>query len=253
MKQLRFLLLPLLLIGWQVRADRCCVEQDFKVSVGPTFNYAQYKADDATSKIQGYLAGIHTHFEYQRDKKFHAEIQFDGRWNAGLVCDSNNRRFRIKDYRPELYLGYRFNFCGTGFYVGPFTGLGFYYLSARQPNVEKNRYYNLFVPVGLDMRWLNCEEDFEVGLRVLYRADVYNRLRRNDPDMAMKFKMRRNHGVHVEAPLTWYKEHSCTVDWMMRVVPFFDWNKFGAAKEVNNIPSLYRWHLGTRLEFGIRF
>lgn len=238
-------------------------KRKLQLNVGPIFNFARYNLG-CLSKIQGYLAGIHFDFRSDRPSWLFTVIQFDGRWNAGFICDRFNTRSKIADYRPEMLLGYTF-YCDqekTQSFT-PFLGLGFYHLKSRlKPNIITYKYFNLYVPVGFEARWDVRPGEFDIALRVFYRIDAWTRLKVFTPCVEQceceKIRLKRSQGVHVELPCSWYHQKK-RVTLLYKMVPFFDWNRFGRAKEGNcngicfDIPCLDRWHLGLELNFGIQF
>lgn len=257
--------LPLLLLGAALSLQAGeFKKQRWQFNVGPIFNFARYDLD-CLPKIQGYLAGIHTDFTYRKPRMLYSQIQFDGRWNAGYICGEFDIKTKIRDYRPEFFLGYNFSFNDeNSMLLTPLVGFGFYHLSNElQPDVMTYRYFNIYVPVGLDFLWQVREDEFDIGLRALYRADVYTKLKLTTPCIEEcecdKIDLKRSHGVHLEMPFTWYRTHRHRANFQFKVVPFFDWNRFGRADEANSnglcleIPQLDRWHLGLRLDFGVRF
>jgi hypothetical protein len=238
--------------------------QTFQFNVGPLFNFARYEFG-CLPKIEGYLAGLHFDFQHGAPSSFYFNLQFDGRWNAGFVCGEEDLKSQIKDYRPELQLGYNFFF---GKYESviftPIVGIGFLYLSNElKPQDITYRYFSVDVPVGAHLQWVVSQEEFEVGLEALYRAQVWARVKVKTPCIELcecdRIKIKRSHGVHIEVPLTWYLTWDLSANIQTKVVPFFDWNRFGCADEANSngicidIPQLKQWYLGLHVDLGIRF
>lgn len=256
--------LPLALLIWSSGAlGRPIEDQACSINVGPTFNFARYKFGDLP-KTQGYLAGIHADFTHDLPCHLWTRLRFDGRWNAGFVCSKDGVRTKIQDYRPQWDLGYNFALgrC-ENFELAPFAGLGFFYLSNKFKTEDNTfRYLNLYVPIGLHANWIVHEDCFEVGLSTFYRIDAWTRLKVKTPDLEQtnKLKLKRTQGLLVELPLTWYHEDDCRcANFQTRVVPFFDWNRFGKTKEKNEnglrvpVPKLQQWYLGVHVDVGIRF
>lgn len=235
--------------------------QTFAINTGPLFNYAKYNFG-CLPKIQGYLAGIHADITHSKPSKWYTSLMFDGRWNAGYICGDVDLRTQVKDYRTELDLGYSFFFRDQRNSITPFTGLGFFYLSNEfKPDIITYRYYNLFVPFGLRGAHTLKEEVCDIGLMVEYRLDAWTRLKMNTPciNLCEKFTMHRAEGAHVEMPFTHYHTTQHCVNIQTSIVPFFDWNKFGAVNETNcagqciPVPQLKQWYLGLHVDIGIRF
>lgn len=258
------LLLPMHLLG------RCFEPNNTQLNVGPLFNFARYKLG-CLPKIEGYLAGVHTDLIYGRPycapvSDWYGYLRFDGRWNAGYVCGKDDLKSQIKDYRPEAAIGYNYCICDETTFITPFVGLGFYYLSNElKPDIITYKYNNLYVPIGADFYW-RAKEHFQVEVFAEYRIDVWTRLKLRTPCVPIcdKIKLSRTNGVHVEVPMTWFIDKEwcwCSQDFGMqaKVVPFFDWNRFGYAKEGNseglcyNVPKLQRWYLGLHIDIGVNF
>jgi hypothetical protein len=173
------------------------VEQIWSTSVGPLFNFARYTfGNDVVCcntaptccdfpHAQGYLAGLHFEITHSRPSKWYANLQFDGEWNAGYVNNTANTFLQVKDYRPEIDFGYNFFIHKNHYYITPFTGLGFYYLSTEYKNtLLTNKYNNLYVPIGFNLTWNvhpdcfeNVVECFTAGLTAEYRIDAWTRLK----------------------------------------------------------------------------
>lgn len=257
------------------------------LNVGPTFNYARFKAGElngSTSnlpKVAGYMAGIHADLTYEHACHLFARLRFDGRWNAGDITrfdfvtvpgELNAERFKVRDFRPEFNIGYTF---GLGdccdFEVTPFTGVGLIYLQTHarnRPNAPlaerrpQDRRYNVYVPVGVQLDWARSD-CFSVGLIAEYRIGVWDRFeRRNEnvnPVTKNKVDLNRANSFLVEVPLTWAKETCHCFDWQFKVVPYFDWTRWGGLKRNQETPitnadvRLRQWYVGLHVDFGINF
>lgn len=267
MKQmlLRSLLLTLPLCLW----GRWCEQDNSQLNVGPLFNFARYKLG-CLPKFEGYLAGVHADYIYGRPvceplSDLYGYLRFDGRWNAGYICGKDLLKSNINDYRPEFGIGYNVNVCNDQYFT-PFVGLGFYYLSNKmKPVIMTYKYLNLYVPIGANHLW-RVKDCFQVELMAEYRIDAWTRLKLKTPDVKIcdKIKLHRTNGVHVELPMTrFYDVDMCwcseTFHMQTKVVPFFDWNRFGSANEGNSqglclaVPELKRWYLGLHVDLGINF
>jgi hypothetical protein len=240
-----------------------------QVNVGPLFNFARYNFGNLP-KIEGYLAGVHTDLIYGRSycdplSDLYLNLRFDGRWNAGFVCGQDELKSQIKDYRPELNIGYNWCICDESYYLTPLTGIGFYYLSNElKPNIITNRYFNVYVPIGANLLW-QAKRHFQVELAAEYRINAWTRLKLQTPDLNVcdKLKLTHTNGVHVEVPMTWFLDtYSCCFNDLhlqCKVVPFFDWNRFGNVNERNfeglclPVPELKRWYLGLHVDIGVNF
>lgn len=235
--------------------------QTFALNTGALFNFARYDLGELP-KIEGYLAGIHTDLTHSKPSKWFTSLIFDGRWNAGYVSGNDDIKVQIKDYRPELQLGYTFFLENQRTSVTPFTGLGFFYLSNEiKPDIITYRYFNLYVPVGLHVDHTLKEEICDIGLLLEYRPDVWTRLKVNTPCVKLceKFTMHRAHGLRIELPFTHYHTTSHRANIQTKIVPFFDWNHFGAVNQTNcagqciPVPKLNQWYLGLHVDIGLRF
>jgi hypothetical protein len=263
MKQLHYLCLLLALAGSPLAA-REFEDQKMQINLGPLFNYARYDLG-CLPKIQGYLVGFHSDYTYRNDPGFYTQLQFDGRWNAGYISGNFDTKVKIRDYRPEWDLGYDIALsrdCTA--YLTPLAGFGFYYLSNElQPDVMTYRYFNFYIPVGLEALWKIHEDECELGLRAVYRVDAYTRLKLVTPCLepceCTKIKLERSQGIYVQMPITWYKTWDKRANFQIKIVPFFDWNRFGKADQANSngicvdVPQLDNWYVGMQLDFGLRF
>lgn len=268
-------LLFLLLFTFLTNA-RSIEENQYQFNLGPLFNYARYNLG-CLPKIHGYLAGIHADFQLNTPSCIYTEIDFDARFNAGFICGCDDTKSKIRDYKVEWFLGYNWDGLGERWSacqdvtLTPFAGVGFYFLSNElKPNIIDYRYFNVFVPLGFKAHWDVCSDTFAVELQALYRADAHTQAEVDTPCIddedcdCEKLCLNRSHGVHVEVPLIWndictWEIGGCETEFQMKVVPFFDWNRFGSAAEVNSndlcieVPQLDRWHLGLHVDFGILF
>jgi len=158
-------------------------------------------------------------------------------------------------------LGYNATTCDETRIFSPFLGLGFYFLSkALKPCIIRYNYFNLYVPLGFELQW-DVKDDFAVGLNATYRLDAYTRLKPETPCIALcdKLKIKRSHGFKVELPLMWQHTLCKRANVQTKVIPFFDWNKFGATKEKTcycipfPIPEIKRWYIGIKVLLGFKF
>lgn len=259
MRNLRILLIFCVFLIPSLLSGRPAECRTLQVNAGPTFNFARYQFG-CLPKMEGYLAGVHFDFEHGHPSNWYLGLRFDGRWNAGFVCGCQDLKSEIKDYRTEFDLGYRFSKCNIRSFT-PFAGIGFYYLSNEfEPQEIAYRYFNVFVPVGFKSEWL-VNDCFKWGLNFEYRIDAWTRMKLDSPCIQIcdKIKLNRTQGLLLEVPLTWkFGECSC-VDYQVKVVPLFDWNRFGRADEANEnglcieIQKLNQWYLGLHVDLGIRF
>jgi len=212
------------------RAPEC---RTMQINLGPTLNYAHYEFG-CDPEIRGALAGLHFDFEHIKPKREYVGVRYDGRWNAGSVSDCFQDKKRIRDCRTELDLGYNFIWCEQNMRLTPFAGIGFLYLSLETECATqelKNRYYNVFVPVGFKYEW-TINDCFSWGALAEYRIDAWTRLRVNE-ECGLECERAKLHphteGLLIEMPFTWFgKESAChPFAWQVKVVPYFDWNRFG--------------------------
>jgi hypothetical protein len=261
--------------------SKAFVEQRWSASFGPLFNFARYNFNNndnccngpTTSccecpHAQGYLAGLHFDVTHSRPSHWYFNAQFDAEWNAGYVNNTATTFLKIKDYRPETDFGYTFFINTNHFFITPFTGLGFYYLSTEFKNQSlDNKYNNLYIPIGFNATWNahpDCHENvvecFTAGINASYRIDAWTRLNIdtecNDTcsddkcpelypcptpcsipcipidyglcDNRLKLNS-RSQGVHVELVFTWFPTFNEKVNFIAVGSPFFDWNRFGSA------------------------
>ncbi len=242
-------------------------DQTWQFNIGPTFNFARYNLG-CLAPIQGYIAGVHTDITYSKSWGLYTGLRFDGRFNApdlcskGDSCEMSGGRSKVRDYIPEWDIGYTFESSCGKYFASVFSGVGFYYLSHKlEPDIIRYRYLNTYVPIGLDMNWVAKEDKIFVGLRAIYRADAYTRLKLSLPciEVCGKLKLERSHGVLIEMPITRVHSWNDSANFQTKIVPFFDWNRFGATKETSSdcvqvpVPKLDRWYLGLRFDLGVRF
>jgi len=260
---------------------------NLSLNVGPTFNYARFRFYDETAAVttslpntSGFMAGIHADLTYEHACNLFARLRFDGRWNVGnfdrfngVVANNTwtGTRYKVRDFRPELDLGYTFAFgdCGN-FEFTPYTGVGLIYLQTHRrdvPNVAldlrnpQDRRYNVYIPVGFQFDWARSDV-FSVGLNAEYRAGVWGRFQRRTEDVnpteTTNVNLKVAQGFLVEVPLTWAHETCHCYDWQFKVVPYFDWNRWGGRKNDtaafnDNTVRLRQWYVGLHVDFGVNF
>lgn len=225
-----FFLVPICLASsfLSAREPEC---RNMQMNIGPIVNYAHYEFG-CEPNIRGVLAGLHFDYQHIQPKREFVGVRFDGRWNAGSVSNCLQEKNTIRDYRPELDLGYNFMWCQNSMRATPFTGLGFLYF-AINPRCEdiKNQYFNLFVPIGLQYEH-QVNDCFSWGFMAEYRIDAWTRMKVKEDCCTLCDKMKlhpRTQGLLIELPFTWFgKESKChQFSWHLKVVPLFDWNRFG--------------------------
>lgn len=260
MKQLqKVLCLALFLCAPQLAANHF---KDYTFHAGPTFNFARFKFGEL-SKTEGYLAGIHADVIHKHKSNISTRVKFDGRWNAGYIAGRNDRKAKINDYRPELDLGYRFTLgsCKSVSFL-PFTGVGFYFLSSKlSTEMVTRQFYNVYVPVGAQVIWKIKESNFDIGLASEYRINTWSRVKLKTPNLGAteKIKIKHTEGLLVEMPMTWHHHSNCGVKIHSKIVPYFDWNRFGKSHRVNinNVPlrtgRVEQWYLGLHADVGLHF
>jgi len=277
----------LMLLSTSLRAD-----YRFNMNVGSDFNYARYNLDNV-APLGGYLAGVHFDFDYKKPCYLYTGVQFDGRWNAGLICSNikscdpcyvgGNMRAEVADYITDWRLGYHWVNTEETWSVTPFVGVGFQHLSFElEPSIMRYRYYQVFVPIGLDFYYHMRCNNITLGLRGNYRAGAYNRLKVTTPCVTDtddecelttnstccpqskcgcddKIKLKYSHGFHIDTPLIFRYREGCCVSVDLSFIPFFDWNRFARTCEKNfndiviPITANKRWYLGFTLGIGINF
>ncbi len=278
--------LGLLLCTVLLKSSLCAYhdEKYWQHNVGLLFNFARYELGNLHD-IEGYLAGLHWDLSHQSACGLYMNLQFDGHWNAGPLCSDDecndvDLKARVRDFRPELDLGYTFATCEERLFFTPYIGFGFFYLENKlKPQNVEYKYFNINVPIGAQVLW-NVSDCFDLGLGVTYRIDAWTRLKLdipnligendcnvvssnntcgNNDDDSDRIELDRTHGVHVELPMIWKIRQGSCVDIQAKVVPFFDWNEFGEADECtpNNlpieVPELKQWYLGLHVNIGISF
>lgn len=249
-----------------------------QLNVGPILNYAHYEYG-CHPALRGALAGIHFDFQHIPLKREYIGLRFDGRWNAGSISDCSQEKNRIQDYRAEFDLGYNHCWCDDDMRLTPFAGVGFFYLANEECNCLKNRYYNVFVPLGLKYEWM-INYCFRWGIEAEYRLDAWTRLNVDleCETVCEKTKLHpRTQGLLIELPFVWQGKETCNKIAQLKLVPFFDWNRFGRScgessscscscssssilcafdsceDESCDVPRLNQWYVGVHLDLGIRF
>jgi len=292
------------------RPEEC---RTMQMNLGPTVNFARYKFD-CTPEMQGAMVGLHFDWQHNRENREFVQVRFDGRWSAGDIkgCNTENR---VQDYRPEFNFGWNFTpcWCDNSFTFTPIVGLGFFFLSnelslhesscnlgcvdtcatstgCSSSDENRLRYFNFNIPVGLftTYKYSDC---LSIGLNAEYRIDAVTRLRANEDCKSLCSSVKpnsRTQGVLVEMPFNYHLGDWMCMDWQMKFVPLFDWNRFGSANcECNDscsstcnpcestsscpdcvpvldalancatdechLPSLTSWYIGAHIDLGIRF
>ncbi len=237
--------------------------KDFTFHVGPTFNFASFKFG-RLPKADGFLTGIHADIIHKhKHSNITTRIKFDGRWNTGHIKSGTIHNAKIKDYRPELDLGYRISFGKhSPFSLLPFTGVGFYGLSTRlSSHLIRRQFYNVYVPLGVQLIWKIKNTNLDIGLAGEYRINTWSRVKLKIPQVGStnKLKIRHVEGLLVEMPMTWHFHTDYGVKIHTKVVPYFDWNRFGRAQSITVNNRLIRngkveqWYLGLHADVGMHF
>lgn len=249
----------------------------FSTNAGIDFNYARFKLDNVAPQ-SGYLAGPHFDFAYKKPWSVYTGVNFDARWNAGLFCSSNNlcnssclqggdAQAQVNDYFVDWQLGFYFDNEEQTFNAIPFLGIGFQQLAFElEPNILDYKYRQIYVPIGLEFLY-NSPRDFSIGIKGVYRAGAWNRLRITTPCVeddcnsacSDQFKLRYSQGVYIEIPAILHYRQDKNVGFHMTCAPFFDWNRFAGTCDCNSngvvfpIPRNTRWYVGMNMNLGITF
>lgn len=237
-------------------------------NTGLLFNYAHYSFGDLPD-YSGYLAGLHVDFEHRYKECVRTEVRFDGAWNAGHICAENDLKANINDFRTMFDIGYIMTPCSDTWSVTPYLGFEFVYLSNKLcPQDVTYKYYLIYVPIGFLSEW-KFSDEFSAGLSFQYEIEAWQNLTMRNPNIVpltmgncckdMDIELTRSYGIHIEMPFT--RQLVCNsncYELQTKLVPFFDWHKFGEAKACNNqltplIPHLTEWYLGVHWNIGIRF
>lgn len=292
----------------QARDPEC---RTMKLNVGPLVNFARYSFD-CTPDIQGALVGLHFDFQHSKQCREFVQLRFDGRWSAGKIdgCDLEDR---IRDYRPEFDFGWNFDWtiCERDVTFTPFFGIGYIALLNQFKECsdscfsnccsnscsdsctscrEELNYGNLYVPIGFNSVH-KVSDCFSWGITAEYRIDARTRLKVSRDCCTLCDDIKpdsRTQGVLIEVPFMWQLTDGECYDWLIKFVPQFDFNKFGAGKcdcsctcdstcspctssccsqnvldailncdvDVTDgckLPQLKEWYLGAHLDVGVRF
>lgn len=234
--------------------------KDYTFHAGPTINFARFSFENLP-KLQGCLAGVHADVIHKHESNISTRVKFDARWNAGHISGESSLKGHISDYRPELDLGYRIAINKTVSFL-PFTGVGFYLLAAKLTNDDITRqFYNIYVPVGAQVIWKIKGSNFDIGIAGEYRINTWSRAKLKIPNIGStnKIKIRHSEGVLIEMPMTWHFHTDYGVKIHSKIVPYFDWNRFGRSQSVSinntafNALSVKQWYLGLHADVGIHF
>ena len=268
-KKVRFLFLVIIFLP--LNARHWCMNG------GIDFNYARYTLD-AIAPQSGYLAVPHFALAYKKARSVYTGLHFDGRWNAGLLCASSdlcnsscvsgaNSHANVADYQADWRLGYFFVSDQERYSLTPFTGIGFQHLSYQlDPHMMRYKYYQVYVPIGAEFLY-HSPRNFSIGLKTLYRAGAYNRLRVSTPCVEDacdstcddKIKLNYSQGVYIAVPAVLHYRQEKRVGFHLSMIPFFDWNRFANTCDTNSdcvvfpIPTNKRWYLGVTAALGITF
>lgn len=256
----------------QLHASRFCT------NFGIDFNYARYSLGSIAQQ-SGYLAGPHFDFSYKKPRRVYTGVNFDGRWNAGLVSSRNDEicgtscisggclQAKVADYLTDWELGYYYVSNCERFSVKPYSGVGFQHLSYLiDPTIMRYKYYQVYVPIGLEFLY-HSVRNFAVGFELQYRAGAYNHLRVSTPCVeddcnspcGDSIKLNYSQGVNVQVPFVLNYRVEERVGFHLSLTPFFDWNTFADTCDTNSeclvfpISKLNRWYLGMNLNLGITF
>lgn len=243
----------------------------YEMNYGIDFNYARYNFNDIATQ-SGYLAGAHFDAAFKSANKFYTGVNFDGRWNAGLISSSfdlnnpnalqgGNTQASVADYLADWEVGYFHLTCNERWSISPFTGIGFQHLRFRfKPDALTYKYNQVYIPIGL--QWFyHSPRNITIGCRAIYRAGAYTTLHVATPNLGDndRLELRYSQGVNVLIPITLhYREDKC-VGLNFSMIPFFDWNHFAFPKETNSqglafpVADNKRWYLGMNVNIGMVF
>lgn len=223
---------------------------------GPHFNYTRLDFD-TPSDSEGYEGGVTVGVEKQFDCLF-SSVDFEGYWNAGRITGPPSSRSSLEEFFVEWKMGTQYRgTCGCQpILFKPYTGVGWNYLENEQnpgPTSITYQHTQVFVPVGFFAYWcpLQC---LRIGSQFEYRPGVYDCLHVD----SLHFDANFGHGFRIQLPIEFTGYWNCHC-FEARIVPFYDWTRFGSVDDVTpnqvsvDIPGLTRWNLGIRLLFGICF
>ncbi len=223
---------------------------NYDVYVGPHFNYTRV-AFNNPSDLEGYQAGVSAGIT-TRYCGYFASLGFEGTWDAGPITGRPCQRSDLSEYFLELQVGTSYWWCG--FEVAPYLGVGWDRFQNRQDPGAANllyQYDKVFFPIGFYLWRPVC--DWRCGVQFEWRPDMWSQLTLIGIDLSPSW----GHGFRVQLPCQ-KQIHICRC-LTLELVPFFDWNRFGAVR-VNNsagamltIPRLWRLNGGLRALVGYTF
>lgn len=202
----------------------------------------------------------------------HEQVALTPIIGVGFMYLSNRLKPQEVTYRyfnVNVPIGFKFLWIGEEYCDRQFdVGLDFTYridawtrLKLRAPNIDMGT-----ITCNQENDCDRCERDCNNNcpnpstITVTCVPNSCNNDCDNDCDNGCKIHLSRTHGIHLSVPMTWsYNYEDACVNWQTKIVPFFDWNKFGCAQEVNEnnlpveIPRLKQWYLGLHVDVGINF
>jgi hypothetical protein len=223
---------------------------DYDVYAGPHFNYTRVQFNNPSS-VEGYQAGVSAGVVTYHCGYF-ASVDFEGTWDAGPVTGRPCQRSCLSEYFLELKIGR--GCCLCGFEIEPYLGVGWDRFQNRQDPGAADllyRYDKVFIPLGFYVRW--PVYGWCCGLHFEWRPDVWSQLELIGIDLNPSW----GHGFRVQLPCQ-QQIHICR-RLTLELVPFFDWNRFGAVRVRNSsgatltIPRLWRLNAGLRALVGYTF
>jgi len=245
---------PLFLVMILLQAISCAAESE--IYIGPHFHYTRVDFNTPTD-VEGYMGGVTVGGGYQWCNLF-TNVDFEGSWNSGPITGVPCERSSLREYFLEWKAGR--DFCqkcfDKVFVFRPYVGFGWdRFINQQNPQGMglKYEYDKLFVPVGIYAYWLE-NSCFKCGVQFEWRPDVYSCLRLSSANFNIEWDQAFRAQLPIEMSWAW-----CCQCFDLKIVPFFDWNRFGRVKDESpnqvmvDIPELTRWNLGLRVLLGYNF
>lgn len=216
----------------------------FYLNVGPHHNYTRMKFNNP-QKLDGFLTGLTVNTGYKFNG-FSIFANYEGYWSAPNLYGNPCQESKVSEQLVFGAFKYRYSFFAL------YLGFGYnFFKNTQDPRTADltYRFKKLILPVGVQFYW-DISSHFAMSLQGEARPDVWSRIR----VIKKNFNAEKKLAARIQLPFQFKYDN-----FSFRLIPFFDWNRFGkTTKKLSNcipfaIPKLTRWDLGLRLLFGYCF
>jgi hypothetical protein len=196
-------------------------------------------------KLDGFLTGPTINIGYKFNN-FSLFANYEGYWSAPNLCGNPCQKSKVSEQLVFGALKYCYHFFSL------YLGLGYNAFKNRQDPCSADltyRFKKLIIPIGIQFYW-DISSRFAMGIQGEVRPTAWARIR----TIKMNFDAEKKVAARIQLPFQLKYD-----DFSVRLIPFFDWNRFGKTTEkLSNcipfaIPNLTRWDLGIRLLLGYYF